>query len=326
MALLALRLGTLFYHKTINLRESGGESPRFLLLWVTMNFDSIALSKILGRDEHNLNSFWEDICSFYTDKTILITGANGSLGHGIREFLYSNKVVCNIINTDILLYPQDKSWKYLDVTNFDNVDLIVDNNIDIIFHFAADKHAPKGELTPETTISINIEGTTNILKCVSDSDTKIVLASTCKSCNPETIYGSTKLIAERLVLNAGHNVARYYNVVQSSDNVFEIWDKIKDPSKHKVMPCNRYFISIDEAVALTLFAGMSESGRYTISPGESRYMVDLHFDLYGVDGDAEFPRRGDRVSELRHSTSESIVDINSYPFEKILSEHDATMQ
>ena len=92
------------------------------------------------------------------------------------------------------------------------------------------------------------------------------------------------------------------------------------------MPCNRYFISIDEAVALTLFAGTMESGRYTISPGGSRYMVDLHFDLYGVDGDAEFPRRGDRVSELRHSTSESIVDINSYPFEKISSEHDAAMQ
>jgi hypothetical protein len=71
---------------------------------------------------------------------------------------------------------------------------------------------------------------------------------------------------------------------------------------------------------------MSESGRYTISPGESRYMVDLPFDLYGVDGVAEFPRRGDRVAELRHSTSENIVNIDSYPFEKISSEHDASMQ
>jgi|688.fasta_scaffold53872_2 FlaA1/EpsC-like NDP-sugar epimerase len=291
-----------------------------------MNFDSMTLSKILGRDEHNLNSILEDMCSFYKDKNILITGANGSLGHGIRDFLYSNKVICNVINTDILLYPQDKSWKYLDVTNFDNVDSIVSDDIDIIFHFAADKHAPKGELTPDTTIDINLNGTKNLINSIKNTKTKIVLASTCKCCNPETIYGSTKLIAERLILNSGHNVARFYNVVQSSDNVFEIWNNIEDPSKHKVMPCNRYFITIDEAVALTLFTGMSESGRYTISPGESRYMVDLHFDLYGVDGVAEFPRRGDRVAELRHSTSENIVNIDSYPFEKISSEHDASMQ
>lgn len=291
-----------------------------------MNFDSVTLSKILGRDEHNLNSLSKDIRSFYKDKNILITGANGSLGHGIRNFLYSNKITCNIINTDILLYPQDKSWKYLDVTNFDNFDSIVSDDIDIIFHFAADKHAPKGEVTPDTTIDINLNGTQNLINSVKHNKTKIVLASTCKCCNPETIYGSTKLISERLILNAGHNIARYYNVVQSSDNVFEIWNNIEDPYQHKVMPCNRYFITIDEAVALTLFAGMNESGRYTISPGESRYMVDLHFDLYGVDGIAEYPRRGDRVSEIRHSTSENIVDINSYPFEKISSEHDASVQ
>lgn len=291
-----------------------------------MNFDSDSLTRILGRQEYQLDFLSETICDFYRNKNILITGANGSLGHGVREYLYSHKVQCNVINTDILLYPQDKSWQYLDVTNYQNiVNIFEKNNIDIIFHFAADKHAPKGELTPQSTIDINLEGTKNIIAAAEGSDAKIILASTCKCCNPETVYGATKLIAERLVLNAGYNVARYYNVVQSSDNVFEIWNNIEDPSKHEVMPCNRYFITIGEAVALTLFAGMSESGRYTISPGESRYMVDLHFDLYGVDGSSEFPRRGDRVTELRHSTSESIVDINCYPFEKISSEHDAAM-
>ena len=306
--------------------ESGGDCLRFLLLLTYMKIDADSLTKILGRQEHRLDLFSEKICDFYKDKTILITGANGSLGHGIRHYLYKNKVECNIVNTDIELYPQDKSWKYLDVTNFSNFDSIVSNDIDIIFHFAADKHAPKGELTPDRTIDINLNGTQNLLNSIKSDKTKIVLASTCKCCNPETIYGATKLIAERLILNSGYNVARYYNVVQSSDNVFEIWNKIEDASQHEVMPCNRYFITIDEAVALTLFTGMSESGRYTISPGGSRYMVDLHLDLYGVDGIAEFPRRGDRVTELRHSTSESIIDINYYPFEKILSEHDAPVQ
>lgn len=290
-----------------------------------MNFDSDSLTRILGRQEYNFNFLADDIASFYQDKNILITGANGSLGHGLRKYLYSNKIICNIINTDIDLYPQDKSWIRLDVTRREDVESVINNNdIDIIFHFAADKHAPKGELSPERTIDINMVGTENILE-FAGGNIKVVLASTCKSCNPETVYGATKLVAERLTLNAGHNVARYYNVVQSSDNVFEIWDKIKDPSNHEVMGCRRYFITIDEAIALTLFAGMQESGRYTINPGEIRHMTNLHYDLYGVTGIEQPARRGDRYIELRKSTSESIVALPSFPLEMIVSEHDASV-
>jgi len=291
-----------------------------------MNFDSNALTRILGRQEYNLSFLDKDISNYYWNKNILITGANGSLGHGIRRYFYSNKIICNIINTDIELYPQDKSWIRLDVTNQANVLSIIDNNdIDIIFHFAADKHAPKGELSPQRTIDINMTGTENILKAISGSDVKMVLASTCKSCNPETVYGATKLVAERLTLNAGYNIARYYNVVQSSDNVFEIWSKIEDPSQHEVMACRRYFITIDEAIYLTLFTGMQGSGRYTINPGEIRHMSNLHYDLYGVPGVEKHARRGDRYVELRKSTSESIVALNQFPLEKIVSEHDASV-
>ncbi len=291
-----------------------------------MKFDADSLTRILGRQEYDLDFLSDEICNFYSDKNILITGANGSLGHGVREYFYSHKVVCSIVNTDIDLYPQDKSWKYLDVTKYNNVtDIFSQSSPDIIFHFAADKHAPKGELSPERTIDINIEGTKNLISVAEGSNAKIVLASTCKCCNPETVYGATKLIAERLVLNAGHNVARYYNVVQSSDNVFEIWDKIKDPSLHEVMACRRFFITIKEAIVLTLFAGMQTSGRYTINPGLIRHMINLHHDLYGVSGIEKIARRGDRYIELRKSTSETIAPMCDFPLEKIVSDHDATV-
>lgn len=289
-----------------------------------MNFDSNSLTRILGRQEYSLEFLSDDICNFYKDKTILITGANGSLGHGVRDYFYSHKVQCNIINSDIDLYPQDKSWKYLDVTKYNAIaNIFKENDIDIVFHFAADKHAPKGELTPQSTIDINIEGTKNLISAVNNSNAKIVLASTCKCCNPETVYGATKLIAERLILNAQHNVARFYNVVQSSDNVFEIWSKIEDSNFHEVMSCRRYFITIKEAVVLTLFSGMQESGRYTINPGEIRHMSNLHYDLYGVPGIGKKARRGDRYVELRKSTSEQIIALDSFPLEKIVSDHDA---
>jgi len=291
-----------------------------------MNFDSDSLTRILGRQEYQLDFLSDQICDFYRNKNILITGANGRLGHGVREYLYSHKVECNIINTDIEIYPQDKSWIFLNVENYDQVmDFFEENKIDIVLHFAADKHAPKGELTPDNTIGINLEGTRNIICGAEISGSKVILASTCKSCNPETVYGATKLIAERLTLNAGHNVSRFYNVVQSSDNVFEIWNKIEDPSLHEVMSCRRYFITIKEAVILTLFSGIQESGRYTINPGEIRHMANLHYDLYGSPGIDKSARRGDRYIELRNGTSESIVALDNFPLEKIVSEHDASV-
>lgn len=289
-----------------------------------MNFDSESLTKILGRQEYDLEFLSDDISNFYSDKNILITGANGSLGHGIREYLYSHKIQCNIINSDIDLYPQDKSWHYLDVRSFESIFNVFEKySVDIVFHFAADKHAPKGEVTPHSTMDINIKGTENLISAVDGSNAKIVLASTCKCCNPETIYGSTKLIAERLILNSGHNIARFYNVVQSSDNVFEIWNRIDNPDDHEVMSCRRYFITLKEAVVLSMFAGMQDSGRYTINPGEIRHMSNLHYDLYNVPGLAKPARRGDRYVELRKGTSEKIFLLDKFPFEKIVSEHDA---
>ena len=68
-----------------------------------MNFDSIALSKILGRDEHNLNSFWEEICSFYTDKTILITADISAKIERIKKRDKLNEIeINNRMNTQIM--------------------------------------------------------------------------------------------------------------------------------------------------------------------------------------------------------------------------------
>jgi len=287
-----------------------------------MNFDETTLEKILGRKQHTFPSLYDDCVDSYTDSTILITGAKGSLGVGVQNFLYRNKIRCNLIATDIVTGPEDDNEKILNVASWPDVAKVVRRyNPDVIFHFAADKHAPAGEETPEETIKINIGGTQNLLDAC-DENTKIILASTCKSGNPETVYGATKLIAERLVLNRGHNVARFYNVVETSGNVFEIWNE-QAMSDHTVTDCGRYFISLDEAISLVMFTGIQESGRYTIDPGKIRIMEDVYQDLYGGDaGRLSEPRRGDRVTELRIATSEKLKSVDNYPFEEIGNDHD----
>jgi hypothetical protein len=54
-------------------------------------------------------------------------------------------------------------------------------------------------------------------------------------------------------------------------------------------------------------------------------MTNLHYDLYGTPGIEKPARRGDRYIELRNGTSESIVALDNFPLEKIVSEHDASM-
>lgn len=292
-----------------------------------MNFDSQNIEKILGRKEHDLSLFFEEAAKFYSGKKLIITGAMGSLGTALNNFFREYNVECYITNVDIA-YDRKNSPDGIcvDVSNpFSMRGLINNTNPDFVFHFAADKHAPAGEKTPESTININIDGTKTILTALKNSNAKLILSSTCKSCNPETVYGASKLIAERLCLNEGHNVARYYNVIESSDNVFEIWDKQEDSNFHEVMSCTRFFITINEALALTLFAGMKDYGRYTIDPGKDRHMLDVHFNLYGNHGKVVAPRRGDRLQELRKSTSETIVKLNEYCFEQIINEHDVIL-
>lgn len=259
------------------------------------------VEKVLGREQHQLLLNIENSIDL-KNKKILITGANGSIGVSLRERL--DKANIPYLATDI-----EGELEYMDITDFHQVFSIVNKfQPDFIINIAGAKHAPDGEHETWKTLSINTIGTKNLIDCA-PIGCSIILTSTCKSCNPEIVYGSSKLIAERMVMNSGGSVARFFNVVESSGNVFEIWDKVPNDQPIKVAPtCERHFISVGEATGLILFA-MSENKnkRYIVNSGHLRLMKDVADDLYP---DREKiiiePRRGDRLTERFMSTSESI--------------------
>src|SRR4051812_30487877 len=96
------------------------------------------------------------------------------------------------------------------------------SDADAAVHLAAHKFAGMGEELPEEVAHLNIVGTGNVVRAVP----KVVLASTCKAAAPITCYGASKLIAERIVLNAGGTVVRLVNVLGSSGSVTQIWDAL----------------------------------------------------------------------------------------------------
>ena len=124
---------------------------------------------------------------------------------------------------------------------------------------------------------------------------QIYIISTCKSANPEIVYGASKLIAERMTLNEGGSVARFFNVVETSGNVFEIWNNIPENEPIDVAPlCERHFISLDESVGLILFTMDSKPGRYIVNSGPLVTIGDVADRLYPErEKNIILPRRGD---------------------------------
>jgi len=263
--------------------------------------DKYSLEKVLGRKELqqlvNVESGLENL-----NERVLITGANGSIGTVLVEKFKRHNV--NFLSTDI-----EGDHTKMDITDFDRVKQVLnDYKPTIIVNIAGAKHAPVGEHETWMTLSINTIGTKNLLDNKPEG-CRLILTSTCKSANPEIVYGASKLIAERMTMNSGGSVARFFNVVETQGNVFEIWDKIPESKPIKVAPtCERHFISVEESAGLIIFAMLrSEPGRFIVNSGHLRLMEDVANDLY-PDRAKEIiaPRRGDRLTERFMATSERI--------------------
>jgi FlaA1/EpsC-like NDP-sugar epimerase len=248
----------------------------------------------------------------------LITGAHGSLGTELQKRLayrsWGGWNAAIVTTTDI---------DTMDVRDWDSVARVVRNvDPDVIFHLAGAKHAPLGEVDPFGVAETNISGTEHMIDAAESCGARVVLASTCKACDPETAYGATKLIAERMVLNACGSVARFYNVPETCGNVFELWRNLPEDEPLPVTPCSRYFISAEQAIDLLLWCAVLPSGRYCADPGRAKRMSQVAAELYPGRPQRRIPpRRGDRLREPRFAAGEVSVPV-SVGLEAVFSPHD----
>ncbi len=225
-------------------------------------------------------------------RRVVVTGARGSIGTALLEALGPDAQGIDIEDWDI---TQPRRNEY-------------EAHPDVIYHLAASKDAPEGELDPWKVAKVNIQGTQNILKRWPGA--RVILASTCKACDPETAYGASKLIAERIVLNAGGSVARFHNVIETSGNVFETWRGIPADQPIEYTDCTRYFIPLRAAVDLLVAVTSLPAGRYMTYPAYARHMSDMARIYYPSRERVEVPRRrGDRATEPLHAANETLHSV-----------------
>lgn len=243
----------------------------------------------------------QELYPFITGKTLLVTGAGGSIGSELCRQIARHKPQAlvlferyeNALHSLLLelrmAFPDVKIIPIIgDVTVLDRVsEVFRQTGPDIVFHAAAHKHVPLMELNPKEAIRNNILGTRMIAEVALETGVdRFVLISTDKAVNPSSVMGVTKRIAEHLVQEFNHTgltkftVVRFGNVLGSNGSVVPLFsEQIRKGGPVTVThpKIKRFFMTIPEAVQLVLQASVMGHGGevFVLDMGEQIKVVNL---------------------------------------------------
>ncbi len=272
--------------------------------WVNGELSALQIVKIpiedlLGRAPIALNQ--EKLRASLSEKTILVSGAAGSIGSGlVLELLRHNpKKIILLDQAESPLYDLENQLRQLetqtklevvigDVCSLNRMQKIFDVfRPQIIFHAAAYKHVPMMENNPSEAIHTNILGTKHLvdLACEYYAE-KFIFISTDKAVNPTNVMGASKRIAEMYAQFKNQSgstqfiTTRFGNVLGSNGSVIPLFQKqIENGGPVTVTDerITRFFMTIPEACQLVLEAfTMGEGGEiFVFDMGESIKIIDL---------------------------------------------------
>ncbi len=264
----------------------------------------LSIEDILARELVEVDS--SGIRSFVKDKTLLVSGAGGSIGSEIVKQLLEYKpksvVGLEIDETELhnlLLKFKDTPFIPVvgDIRDQKKLKQIFDiYKPSIVFHAAAYKHVPMMEIFPDEAIKTNIYGTLNLInESIRMGVEKFINISTDKAVNPKSVMGATKRISEILCRFYNDRSStkfvsvRFGNVLGSRGSVIPIFiEQIKSGGPVTVThpEMKRYFMSIPEAVSLVLQAAyMGDGGEvFVLDMGEPIKIVELAERLIKLEG------------------------------------------
>ena len=290
----------------------------------------VRVEDLLGREPVRLET--DAIRSKLEDKTVLITGAGGSIGSELA------RQVASFRPRRLVLFERSENdlfhiWTSLSA-KFPHLQLVpvVGDILDVsmlretfalhrphsVFHAAAYKHVPLMERSCFQAVTNNIFGTYNVAIVAKQYQVEdFVMISSDKAVNPTNVMGVTKRVAELIMLGLQRQGTKYVavrfgNVLASNGSVVPIFERqiaSGGPVTVTHPEMKRYFMTIPEAVQLVLQAStMGRGGEiFVLDMGEPVKILDLAKNLI-------------RLSGLEHERDIKIVFSGLRPGEKLFEE------
>ena len=266
---------------------------------VTINtLRSLDIDDLLGRDAVKPSA---PLLNNLSGKTVLITGAGGSIGSELSRQV--SELACKQLilleQSEFQLYSierellQSSDARIVPILGSVLDERLLDQlfgkyDIDAVYHAAAYKHVPLVELNMTAGLLTNIRGTQCVAKAALKYNAeRFVLISTDKAVRPTNVMGASKRIAELVVQALAReskttvfSMVRFGNVLGSSGSVVPLFkSQIEQGGPVTVThpDITRYFMTIPEAAALVLQAGvMAEGGEvFVLDMGQPIKILDL---------------------------------------------------
>lgn len=302
---------------------------------------NIDIADLLEREEIVLEQ--DKLSDYFDGKTILITGAGGSigseicrqiahfspkrillLGHGENSIYLIHKELSEIYDKQIEIVPiiadiQDRELIF---------DVMTKYQPDVVYHAAAHKHVPLMEYNPKEAVKNNIFGTKNVAEAAKAAGVaKFVMVSTDKAVNPPNVMGATKRVAEMVVTGLNEEgktqfvAVRFGNVLGSRGSVVPVFkEQIEKGGPVTVTDfrMTRYFMTIPEASRLVIQAGYLATGGeiFVLDMGQPVLIRDLASKLIKLSGHTEEEigivesgiRPGEKLYEELLTTEERVAN------------------
>jgi FlaA1/EpsC-like NDP-sugar epimerase len=272
-------------------------------------FRDVQVEDLLGREPVELDI--ESISGYLTGKTVLVTGAGGSIGSEICRQVcqFKPKKIVLVGHGENSIYQIDMELRNEYEGTIEIIPVIGDiqdrnrmfevmeeHRPHVVYHAAAHKHVPLMEYNPKEAVKNNIFGTKNVAEAADTFgvDT-FVLISSDKAVNPTNVMGATKRFAELIIQQLDKQsktkfvAVRFGNVLGSRGSVIPLFKKqIKDGGPVTVThpDMTRYFMTIPEASRLVIQAGALAKGGeiFVLDMGEPVKIVDLAKNLIKLSG------------------------------------------
>jgi UDP-N-acetylglucosamine 4,6-dehydratase/5-epimerase len=237
-----------------------------------------------------INMMQKQLENIFRGKKILVTGGTGCIGSEIvrsvlkykpqvvRIFSNDENATFQMINetddTEVKMMHEIPDRRFLigDVRDKERVMLAMED-IDIVYHAAALKHVPLCEYNPFEAIKTNVLGTRNIIEAALESGVdRVISISTDKAVNPVNTMGATKLLAEKLIIDANEgkgskptifSSVRFGNVSFSRGSVIPLFEeqiRQKKPITITNPEMTRFMMSVSDTIELVFKATLLAKG------------------------------------------------------------------